>query len=171
MKAFRHVRGVLNEMNIQRVRALITFIHCQPAPHYTKVVIPISFDLLLFDGEIRWLCWVPDFFVCVCVSVCLCVCVSRWLGRCLQDTEAGSEGVPVARGAGGGREQQQSIPWQHLHRCLCVCLFTSSLAGPKCHNASFDCKVQLINLCLGFVLFACFFIYLKEHSTNLTCVN
>lgn len=56
MKAFRHVRGVLNEMNIQRVRALITFIHCQPAPHYTKVVIRLSFDLLLFDGEIRWLC-------------------------------------------------------------------------------------------------------------------
>lgn len=113
--------------------------------------------------------------LCVCVSVCLCVCVSRWLGGCLQDTEAGSEGVPVARGAGGGREQQQSIPWQHLHRCLCVCLLTSSLAGPKCHNTSFvkqhKGKVQLINLCLGFGLFACFFYYLKEHSTSLACVN
>lgn len=103
--------------------------------------------------------------LCVCVYLCACVCVSRWLGRCLQDTEAGSEGVPVARGAGGGREQQQSIPWQHLHRCLCVCLLTSSLAGPKCQNTSFvkqdTGKVQLIKLCLGFVLFACFFLLFK----------
>lgn len=52
-----------------------------------------------------------------------CMCVSRWLGRSLPGTEEGSEGVPVARGTGRRKQQQQSITWQHLNRCVCSSKF------------------------------------------------